>query len=219
MAVNTGDRGTVLSLKQTPFPVADFVFAHGAGAGKDSAFIQNMAARLEDGGVKVHLFNFDYMAQALIQKKRRPPSKMPILCDNFIDELNDVDQKRLSPRPLFIGGKSMGSRVACEIAEQVSQSISGIIAYGYPFHPAKKPERSRLDTLTALKCPCLVVQGESDALGSQSEVEAFDIPNNIVIEFVPTANHDLKPLKRSGWTEEQALQFTAEKTLDFIRCR
>ena len=221
MVIDTGDRGTVLtnntSLKQKPSFIADFVFAHGAGAGKDSSFIQTLTALLEERGIKVHLFNFDYMEQALLLNKRRPPSQMPLLCENFIEVLKAFEQSNQEVRPLFIGGKSMGSRVACEIVEQVRQSVSGIIAYGYPFHPAKKPEKSRLTTLTVLAHPCLVVQGEHDALGHQDEIEGFDIPSNITVEFVPTANHDLKPLKRSGWTEEQALRFAADRTLDFIK--
>ena len=60
------------------------------------------------------------------------------------------------------------------------------------------------------------MQGESDALGCKSEIETFDIPNTINITFVPTANHDLKPLKRSGWTDVKALQYTADETLAFI---
>lgn len=200
-----------------PTPVADFVFAHGAGAGKDSPFIRNLAALLEARGIGVHRFNFDYMAQALELKKRRPPSKMPVLCENFIEQLNAIEQRHQSKRPLFIGGKSMGSRVACEVIRQIKQPVAGVIAFGYPFHPAKKPEKSRLATLTALIQPCLVIQGESDALGSLMEIEGFEIPNHIAVEFVPTANHDLKPLKRSGWSEEQALEFAADRTLNFIK--
>jgi predicted alpha/beta-hydrolase family hydrolase len=198
-------------------PIADFVFAHGAGAGKDSSFIVDMANLLEAAGVRVHLFNFAYMNKAIALKKRHPPSKMPVLCDEFIDIIRTIDLDRQDNVPLLIGGKSMGSRVACEIADRLERGPSGVIAYGYPFHPPNKPDKSRLDTLTRLTCPCVIIQGESDALGNQDEIEMFDIPENISVAFVPTANHDLKPLKRSGWTHEQTLQFAADKTVSFIR--
>jgi predicted alpha/beta-hydrolase family hydrolase len=200
-----------------PQPVADFIFAHGAGAGKDSPFIISMTELLEARGIRVHRFNFEYMIKSLTYQKRRPPSKMPILCEDFIQQLNEIEKSRPKERPLFIGGKSMGSRVACEVVKQAQQPISGVIAYGYPFHPVKKPEKSRLETLTALTLPCLVIQGELDAFGSQEEVNNFDIPSNIAIKFVPTANHDLKPLKKSGCSEEQALKFAADNTLTFIQ--
>ncbi|TDF42298.1 alpha/beta hydrolase [Alteromonadaceae bacterium M269] len=221
MDVNSSYRRTVLSQDNLSVsqnePIADFVFAHGAGAGKDSDFMQQMAELLEKRGIKVHLFNFEYMAQALLNKKRRPPSKMPILCDDFKKVVQDVVDNREVPRPLFIGGKSMGSRVACEVASKEAFSISGTIAYGYPFHPPKKPEKSRLETLTQQTQPCLVVQGESDALGSQSEIQEFDLPDNIRMHFISTANHDLKPLKRSGLSHDESLTMSADETLAFIK--
>jgi predicted alpha/beta-hydrolase family hydrolase len=220
MVINTSYRGTILNteseLVHETLPIADFVFAHGAGAGKDSSFMKNMSVLLEKRGIRVHRFNFDYMIQALSVNKRRPPSKMTVLRENFIDVLNELPLLRNSQLPLFIGGKSMGSRVACEIVGASKKAISGVIAYGYPFHPAKKPEKSRLETLVTVNQPCLVVQGESDALGCKAEIETFDMPNTIDIAFVPTANHDLKPLKRSGWTDVKALQFAADETLAFI---
>lgn len=51
-------------------PVAQFIFAHGAGAGSDSDFMQEMAKLLAAAGVQVGLFDFEYMQQAKREGKK-----------------------------------------------------------------------------------------------------------------------------------------------------
>ena len=41
--------------------IAQFIFAHGAGAGSDSEFMQIMAKQLSEYGIDVGLFDFEYM--------------------------------------------------------------------------------------------------------------------------------------------------------------
>ena len=45
--------------------------------------------------------------------------------------------------PLFIAGKSMGGRVATQVAadENVNDLIQGVVVLGYPFMPPGKPEK------------------------------------------------------------------------------
>ena len=72
-------------------------------------------------------------------------------------------------RWLFIGGKSMGGRMASLIAASPDcpKDVHGLVCLGYPFHPAGKPESPRTAHLVELQCPTLIIQGERDALGEQ----------------------------------------------------
>jgi predicted alpha/beta-hydrolase family hydrolase len=118
-------------------PVATFVFAHGAGAGQNSEFMQLMAEELAKHNINVIRFNFAYMQLAQELGKRRPPDRADKLLVHFKTVLSEID----SELPIFIGGKSMGGRMASMLLEE---SIAlGCICMGYPFHPPGKPEKLR----------------------------------------------------------------------------
>jgi predicted alpha/beta-hydrolase family hydrolase len=111
--------------------IAQFIFAHGAGAGSDSDFMQYMAKTISEQGVDVGLFDFEYMQIAKQTNKRRPPERAPKLLSYYEQTLTQT-QPNL---PLFIGGKSMGGRMASMLACTTKQPVKGVIAFGYPFHP------------------------------------------------------------------------------------
>ena len=174
--------------------VATIIFAHGAGADKDSDFISEVCEQLCQADINVYRFNFPYMQQRLIDGKRRPPNKMDVLQQSLLARIDDYDIQL----PLFIGGKSMGSRVAATLANH--EKVSGVFCIGYPFHPAKKPEKLRLEPLQQATKPVLIVQGTRDALGSIEDIAEYDLPSNINIVYVEDGDHDLKPRVKSGHT-------------------
>ena len=87
------------------------VLAHGAGAPMDSTFMSTMAEFLGGRGIHVVRFEFAYMAARRTDGKKRPPPRMPGLIEEFQQVMS-----RLGPGPVFIGGKSMGGRVASMVA-------------------------------------------------------------------------------------------------------
>ncbi len=46
-----------------------FLFAHGAGAGMDHEFMQDVSTRLAEKGVRVARFNFPYMEKRALDGK------------------------------------------------------------------------------------------------------------------------------------------------------
>src|SRR5690606_19817847 len=94
------------------------VLAHGAGAGMDTPFLAHFARGLGAAGVCVVRFDFPYMLRRRSDGKRRPPDRMPVLTATFADIVAKVRAK-LQPAALFIGGKSMGGRVASMVADEV----------------------------------------------------------------------------------------------------
>jgi hypothetical protein len=68
--------------------------------------------------------------------------------------------EQLGAKNLIIGGKSMGGRIASLVADEAG--VAGLICLGYPFHPAGKSDRLRVEHLRDLKTPTLIVQGERD---------------------------------------------------------
>jgi len=192
---------------------AQFIFAHGAGAGSDSEFMQTMAKLISQFNIDVALFDFQYMQIAKERGKRRPPERAPKLLAYFAEVLRE----RQPELPLFIGGKSMGGRMASMLCtEQSLAKIAGVVAFGYPFHPPGKPEKLRIEHFADIPCPFLVLQGERDTFGNQQELAELKMINPPEIKFLKDGDHSLKPRKKSGITEEENLQQAADYAAKFI---
>jgi hypothetical protein len=192
------------------------VLAHGAGAPMTSPFMETMAALLSERGVGVVRFEFGYMAAQRKLGTRRPPPK----AERLIAEYEDVIDRLAGRTPLFIGGKSMGGRVASLIADRLHADgrITGLVCLGYPFHPPKKPESLRTAHLADLACPALVVQGTRDPLGSRAEVEGYGLSPSIQLSWIEGGDHDLAP-SRSAAARETALGVTADRIARFVKRR
>ena len=195
-------------------PVATIILAHGAGAGAESEFMVDMAAQLAALNINVVRFNFEYMVTIKATGKRRPPDKMLKLETCFQSVIASVKNK-WPDLPLFLGGKSMGGRVATLILEQ-SEAL-GAIALGYPFHPPGKPEKLRTEHLLPLQKPLLIIQGERDTFGRREEVESYGLPAAIQTAYLADGDHSFKPRKASGLTQGEHIQSAAELSLAFIK--
>lgn len=189
-----------------------FVFAHGAGADMTHSFMNSFTQLLLLNNISVLRFNFPYMDKRATEGKRYPPDRMPKLVECYLDVLLSIETEL----PLFIGGKSMGSRVASTISSDKINNLRGVICLGYPFHPAKKPENLRLDPLFATLYPTLILQGDRDLLGNKEEVLSYKLPSLNQCVFLPDGDHDLKPRVKSGVTHQTNLQFSVNEISRFI---
>jgi predicted alpha/beta-hydrolase family hydrolase len=180
------------------------VLAHGAGAPMDSVFMSDIARMISGHGVHVVRFEFSYMAARRADGKKRPPSRVPVLIDEFRQILHHLWSAHDAGQ-LYIGGKSMGGRVASMLAAEREQieGLAGLVCLGYPFHPPGKPDKLRTAHLPDLPCPSLIVQGERDPFGNADEVPGYTLPASMAVHWAPCGNHDLVPPKKSGFTAQQ----------------
>ncbi|WP_338364771.1 alpha/beta family hydrolase [uncultured Pseudoalteromonas sp.] len=192
--------------------IAQFIFAHGAGAGSDSDFMQHMAKLISAQGIDVGLFDFEYMQIAKQTNKRRPPERAPKLLA-FYEQVLTNAQPEL---PLFIGGKSMGGRMASMLACISKQPIAGVLAFGYPFHPPGKPEKLRTEHFADIPCPFLVLQGERDTFGTREELKTLSMPKQPTYVWLSDGDHSLKPRKKSGVSELENRETAAREASKFI---
>jgi len=194
---------------------AHLLLTHGAGEAFDSAFLTAIAEGLEARCVRVTRFEFDYRAQVRHGASKRPPPKMPVLQEEFLSRIAACDQHV----PLFIGGKSMGGRVASLVADEVfaSGAVRGIVCLGYPFHPVGKPDTLRTAHLPNLATPTLICQGTRDPFGTPEEVAGYDLSDQIEISWLEDGDHGFKPRKRSGLTQELNLAQAVEAIAAFMR--
>ncbi|MCP5084837.1 MAG: alpha/beta hydrolase [Alphaproteobacteria bacterium] len=173
-----------------------------------------MAEGLAACGIRTARFEFEYLAQVRRGASRRPPPKMPILEEEFRVRI----AAHVSSRPLFIGGKSMGGRVASLIADDMFSAghIAGIVCLGYPFHPVGKPEKLRTAHLKDLSAPALICQGTRDPFGTTEDVAGYELSDQIEIEWLEDGDHGFKSRKRSGATHEQNMVQAIEATARFM---
>lgn len=192
---------------------ATLVLAHGAGAPMDTGFMNDTAGLLAQRGIAVMRFEFPYMRRRRETGIKSPPDRAPKLLDAFRQALDRAGK----PEELFIGGKSLGGRMASMLATELP--VRGVVCLGYPFHPPGKPERTRLEHLPALKAPMLICQGERDPFGTSEEVAGYALPDGVELCWLPDGDHGLKPRKKSGITLEENLARAADRVAAFCRPR
>ncbi|KPG81962.1 alpha/beta family hydrolase [Pseudomonas sp. RIT-PI-o] len=192
---------------------ATLILAHGAGAPMDSDWMNDMAGRLAGLGVNVLRFEFPYMAQRRGDGGKRPPNPAGKLQECWGGGFGGV-RRHVAGR-LAIGGKSMGGRMASLVAGELG--ADGLVCLGYPFYAAGKPEKPRVEHLASLRTRTLIVQGERDALGNREAVEAYSLSPSIEVMWLAAGDHDLKPLKASGFTHSDHLAGAAQKVAEFLR--
>ena len=188
------------------------ILAHGAGAPMDSSFMQAMALGLTEQGVRVVRFEFAYMAQRRVDGRKRPPNPQAQLLQQWRDVHAQVRHRVTGP--VAIGGKSMGGRMASLLADELE--ASALVCLGYPFYAAGKPEKPRVAHLAELRTPTLIIQGERDALGNREAVAGYELSAAIELHWLQAADHDLKPLKASGFSHEQHLATAAGQIAAFL---
>ncbi len=189
------------------------VLAHGAGAAMDSDFMEAIAAALAARGIAVARFEFAYMAARREGGKRAPPPPVARLETEYRGFLERFDHAVIA-----IGGKSLGGRVASLIVDSLRHGDEGpgLVCLGYPFHPPGKPESLRTSHLKGLQAPALIVQGERDALGNRTEVEAMTLSPRIGLHWLPDGDHSFAPRKSSGATFEGNIEAAAEAVAAFL---
>tara|TARA_R110000744_G_scaffold238020_1_gene355398 strand:- start:205 stop:870 length:666 start_codon:yes stop_codon:yes gene_type:complete len=192
------------------------IFAHGAGADMNHQYIEDLVGLMNAQQLSVLRFNFPFMDKRKLDGKRRPPERMPALVACYQSVLAETDTNL----PIFIAGKSMGGRVAATLASDkafiLRHKIGGVICLGYPFHPIKKPENLRLEPLQETQLPVLILQGQRDALGSEIEINSYEISSLCQIQYFNDGDHDLKPRVKSGYNLKQHQIAAVNKMRNFI---
>ncbi len=170
-----------------------------------------MAGAISGPEIRVVRFNFPYMVKAIAMGRRRPPDRQPVLLEAFRQV---IEHEQSGVRNLFIGGKSLGGRMASLIADEMG--AAGLVCLGYPFHPPGKPDKLRTAHLENLRTPTLICQGSRDPFGKREEVEGYDLSNAIALRWLEDGDHGFKPRKSSGRSEAGNLAEAATSVVEFI---
>jgi len=166
-----------------------------------------MAHALLAKGFDVVTFDFLYTHAG-----RRAPDRNDVLEATWRAVAEAVRAKKGTNGPLLVGGKSMGGRIATQVAAQNGfGAIAGLVLLGYPLHPPGKPAKLRTAHLPKVREPMLFVQGSRDGFGTPDELRP-------IVESLPDArlfaieggDHSLVPLKGSKTLDDVILRVAEE---------
>ena len=188
------------------------ILGHGAGAGQTSGFIVEFAIALSARGVDIVTFNFLYTEQG-----RRIPDPNPRLENCYRAVIETVRDRK--PGKLAIGGKSMGGRIASQVAAGGAAELAGLVSLGYPLHPPGKPDRPRTAHLRDVRAPMLFVQGARDAFGTPAELQSviaqLDAPTELYV--VEGGDHSFKVPKSVGVKQQDVHRAIQDRIDTWLR--
>jgi predicted alpha/beta-hydrolase family hydrolase len=197
------------------------ILGHGAGANQLHPFMQTFARGLAARGLDVLTFNFVYMEQG-----RGVPDRKEKLEACYRAVIKSAQRhSKLKRNRIVIGGKSMGGRIASQVAAAIEtnalpdnlapDAIAGLVFLGYPLHPPGNPEKLRDAHLNQITSPMLFVQGSRDAFGTEGEIASvirrLKLPATLAA--IEGGDHSLKVPKSSGLTQQQVYDATMDKIL------
>lgn len=165
------------------------LFAHGAGAGQAHPWMQRWASLLSRVG---HVVPFEY---PYMMRGRKAPDRLPVLLDRHRAVFDAVRAE--GSGPIFLVGKSMGSRVGCHLS--LERSVRGVVCFGYPLVGGGKKRAVRDAVLKELEAPALFIQGDRDPMGPLDTFASVRAQMRVAsaLHVVPGGNHSLQVGKRA----------------------
>jgi uncharacterized protein len=186
------------------------ILAHGAGSNQMSPPMTRTASALASRGIETVTFNFVYS-----ERRKRVPDrndKLEACWRRVIEDFGTGGVK------LVIGGKSMGGRIASQVAAADAKDVAGVVLLGYPLHPPGRPETLRTKHLPDIRLPMLFVQGENDAFGTPQELTPIlRRLKNVELCVVEGADHSFKVPKRAARSQEQVDIFVLDQVEAWLR--
>jgi predicted alpha/beta-hydrolase family hydrolase len=191
------------------------LLGHGAGANQLSSFMRMVAVGLAARGFDAMTFNFLYTEQG--RRLPDPKARLESCYAAVIDAA--LDHRKLKNNRLVIGGKSMGGRIASQVAAADGKGVAGLVFLGYPLHPPGKPDKLRADHLKDIHAPMLFVQGARDAFGTEEEIRGVikKLRLPATLYAVEGGDHSLKVPKRLGVPQETIYEMIMDKVAEWMR--
>jgi uncharacterized protein len=161
-------------------------------------FIRYFHTELAKRGLLTVKFNFPYM-----EARRRVPDRREVLEESYRTIVDHARNGAHKPDRTFIGGKSMGGRIASQIVAN-GVDVNGLFFLGYPLHPIGKTDQLRDEHLYKINKPMLFVSGTRDNFARKDLLEKVvtKIGPNAQIHWIQDGDHSFKtPDAKTGSTD------------------
>ena len=191
------------------------LLGHGAGADQTSAFMVSFATGLAARGVDTVTFNFLYTEQG-----RRAPdtnNKLEACYRAAIDAARGL--RKLKANRLLIGGKSLGGRIASQVAATGVNDLAGLVFLGYPLHAPGKADQPRMAHLPQIQAPLLFLQGTRDPFGTPDELRAVikQLKLRATLHEVAGGDHSFTVPKKWPASQPEVYAAAQEAIIEWIK--
>jgi predicted alpha/beta-hydrolase family hydrolase len=214
LTLSLADGSRVSALLTRPEAVrAAYVFAHGAGAGMQHAFMASLADALAEHGIATLRYQFPFMERAA----KRADS--PAVAHAAVRAAVAQARLCLPGVRLFAGGKSYGGRMTSQAqALAPLAGVHGLAFVGFPLHPAGKPGTERAAHLAQVDVPMLFLQGTRDELADVGLLQAVLKPlgGRATLQLIDDADHAFHVRVRSGRNDAQVLEQLAQTSAEWF---
>ncbi len=186
------------------------IFAHGAGAGIHSGFMDSMAHNLADVRIATLRYQFSYM-----ENGRKGPDPQQVLKDT-VESAIAAAHEAAPDLFLIAGGKSLGGRITSMAA--LPPYIKGLVFFGFPLHAPGKPSTQRADHLFDVSLPMLFLQGTRDTFTELRLLRpiCLQLGEKATLHIVEGADHSFHMPKTSAYNNEQVLKQLALIIADWV---
>lgn len=191
------------------------IVAHGAGNDMHNALLVHLSEGLCRAGHLSLRFNFPYKEKG--QKAPDPQAKLVRTWQAAFDFIKNHPE--FSTPFIVAAGKSMGGRVASQMAADELLPVEALVFLGYPLHPPGKTDQLRDAHLHRIAVPMLFFAGTRDALCD------MNLLKNVLgrlrapweLEIIEGGDHSFGLPKSFGTAAEDVYERIMKKTDRWLR--
>lgn len=184
------------------------VIAHGAGGNMETPAIVGLQKRLAASVTAVR-FNFVYS-----ERRKKTPDRQAALVACW-RSVADWVRKELQPAKLYLGGRSMGGRIASYLVAD-GYPADGIFFIAYPLHPPGRPEQQRKEHLASIRVPMVFVSGTNDSFAKLDLLEPVVSGLGARLHLIEGADHGFKVPKSQKRKPEEIEDEVGRVVLAFL---
>jgi hypothetical protein len=201
--------------KMVPGASAMVLLAHGAANTMDHPLLVYLCRELARSGFLCLRFNFPYS-----EAGRSKPDSQTTLEATWRRVLEYVKtDPGIAPRRVVAAGKSLGGRVASQMAAAGLLAVDGLIFYGYPLHPPGRKDTLRDAHLAAIQAPMLFFAGTRDPFCDLDLMRPVcrRLKDRATLEIIDGGDHSFDPPAAAGpEARDQAYRQLIERSVQWI---
>ena len=150
----------ILSIPDAGQTDTGVILAHGAGNDMSHPLLASLAEGLADAGYLALRFNFLYREMG-----KKSPDNQELLYLAWQGAYRFLaEHPEYRPKHIVAGGKSLGGRIASQLAAEGMLAVERLIFLGYPLHAPGRKDRLRDSHLYKIATPMLFFAGTGDQL-------------------------------------------------------
>jgi hypothetical protein len=194
---------------------AAVIVAHGAGNDMHTQLLVRFTEGLGRAGFLGLRFNFPYM-----EKGRKAPDPAEKLIRTWQAAFEFVrDHPEFGTPHIVAAGKSMGGRIASQMAAEGQLAAKALVFLGYPLHPPGRKDQLRDAHLYEIEAPMLFFAGTRDALCDLALLKPVvsRLKTPAVLEVVDGGDHSFVLPKSARVSEEDVYSDITKRTIAWLR--